>query len=69
MRHRWWAVIGVVVACVMSSACFGCSVVSPGEVGIVVNMAGSNRGVQDYPVRTGYVFYNPFTAVVAAVVR
>lgn len=43
------------------SACFvGCTRISPGHVGIVVNSSGSNRGVQDYPAVTGRVWYNPF---------
>ncbi len=36
-----------------------CTRIAPGHVGIEVSMAGSNRGVQDIPVRTGWVFYNP----------
>ena len=39
----------------------GCTRVGPGYVGIKVNMAGSNKGVQEYPARTGWVFYNPVT--------
>ena len=40
----------------------GCTRVGPGYAGIKVSMAGSNRGVGDYPVTTGWVFYNPITA-------
>ena len=39
----------------------GCTRVGPGYVGIKVNQAGSNRGVQELPARTGWVFYNPIT--------
>ena len=39
----------------------GCTRVGPGYVGIKVNQAGSNRGVQELPARTGWVFYNPVT--------
>jgi regulator of protease activity HflC (stomatin/prohibitin superfamily) len=39
----------------------GCTRVGPGYVGIVVNQWGSNRGVDDFPLRTGRVVYNPFT--------
>lgn len=42
------------------TAC-GYDVVEPGTVGIVVNMVGSDRGVDDMPLRTGRVFYNPVT--------
>lgn len=37
----------------------GCTRVGPGHVGIVVSMAGSNKGVADIPTTTGWVFYNP----------
>lgn len=30
-------------------------------MGIKVNLAGSNRGVQDVPIVTGWVFYNPIS--------
>lgn len=41
-----------------------CTTVKPGEVGIKVNNYGSSRGVQDYPILTGRVFYNPFSETV-----
>jgi regulator of protease activity HflC (stomatin/prohibitin superfamily) len=37
----------------------GCTRISPGHVGIVVNSSGSQRGVEDYPATTGRVWYNP----------
>jgi regulator of protease activity HflC (stomatin/prohibitin superfamily) len=39
-------------------------VVMPGYVGIVVKQSGSDRGVQDFPVRSGRVWYNPINEVV-----
>lgn len=39
----------------------GCSRVGPGYVGIKVNQAGTDRGVESYPLRTGWVWYNPIT--------
>ncbi len=40
----------------------GCNTkVRPGWVGIRVNNVGSGRGVQDIPIVTGLVWYNPFT--------
>src|SRR5712692_5342157 len=36
-----------------------CTKVVPGYVGIKVNNWGSQKGVQDYPLKTGMVFYNP----------
>ena len=35
--------------------------IDAGHVGVKVNLAGSARGVQDIPVVTGWVFYNPLT--------
>ena len=39
----------------------GCSRIGPGHVGIVINQAGSDKGVLSTPVQTGWVFYNPFS--------
>lgn len=39
----------------------GCSTIPPGWEGIKVNQVGMRRGVQEYPIMTGRVFYNPFT--------
>jgi len=33
--------------------------INAGYVGVEVNLAGSQRGAQDIPVRTGWVFYSP----------
>jgi regulator of protease activity HflC (stomatin/prohibitin superfamily) len=38
-----------------------CTRIGPGHVGIVVNQAGTNRGVEAYPAITGWKFYNPMT--------
>lgn len=35
-----------------------CTKVPPGYAGIVVNNYGSQRGVQDFPIKTGRVWYN-----------
>lgn len=42
----------------------GCTRVGPGNVGIVVSMAGSNKGVSEIPTTTGWVFYNPMGTTV-----
>lgn len=39
----------------------GCTKVPPGYVGIKVNQYGSQKGVEDFPVQTGMVWYNIFT--------
>lgn len=41
-------------------AAAACTRIDPGHVGIVVNMAGGNRGVDSIPTATGWTFYNPF---------
>lgn len=33
--------------------------IGAGQVGVEVNLAGSQRGASDIPVRTGWVFYSP----------
>ena len=33
--------------------------IGAGQVGVEVNLAGSQRGPADIPVRTGWVFYSP----------
>lgn len=44
------------------AACY--KVVQPGHVGIVVKQSGTDRGVQDFPVKSGRVWYNPVNEVV-----
>lgn len=48
----------------LSAVLTGCTRIGPGHVGIVVDQAGSNRGVLSTPVRTGWVFHNPFSSSV-----
>jgi regulator of protease activity HflC (stomatin/prohibitin superfamily) len=50
--------IGVVIA-VLFLGCQTTTRVDAGHVGIRVKYAGSDRGVQDMPVVTGWVVYNP----------
>jgi regulator of protease activity HflC (stomatin/prohibitin superfamily) len=52
--------LGVVVA-IFYLGCATTTRVDAGHVGIRVKLAGSDRGVQDMPVVTGWVFYNPLT--------
>jgi|CZKU01.1.fsa_nt_gi regulator of protease activity HflC (stomatin/prohibitin superfamily) len=48
-------------ALVMVIGCQATTRVDAGHVGIRVKLAGSDRGIQDMPVVTGWVFYNPLT--------
>lgn len=58
---RNMVVLGVVVIVVLISGCQMTTRVDAGHVGIRVRLAGSDRGVQDTPVVTGWVFYNPIS--------
>jgi len=56
-------VLAVIVLSLLVVA-VGCRVatrVDAGHVGIRVKLAGSDRGIQDMPVVTGWVFFNPLT--------
>jgi regulator of protease activity HflC (stomatin/prohibitin superfamily) len=52
----------MVCAALSLTGCY--RVVAPGHVGIVVKQAGSDRGVQDFPIQSGRVWYNPVNEVV-----
>jgi regulator of protease activity HflC (stomatin/prohibitin superfamily) len=56
------ASVPVIAGICLLTNCY--KVVMPGYVGIVVKQSGSNRGVQDFPVRSGRVWYNPINEVV-----
>jgi len=53
---------GAVLALLLVTSCY--KLVGPGYVGIVVKQSGSDRGVQDFPVQTGRVWFNPINEVV-----
>src|ERR1700677_974612 len=55
------AVLGAVVLVVTIAGCGMTTRVDAGHVGIRVRLAGSDRGIQDMPVVTGWVFFNPLT--------
>src|ERR1700755_2298002 len=48
----------------VSSFLVGVTRIEAGYVGIIVNLAGSQRGASEIPVRTGWVFYSPLTTQV-----
>ncbi len=54
----------VILALLAGSAGAACTTIPPGHVGIKVNAYGSNKGVDDYPVQTGRVTYNPWSTSV-----
>lgn len=53
--------IGLIVLLGIVLAIGGCSRVAPGYVGIKVSDYGDQKGVSDYPMQTGMIWYNPFT--------
>lgn len=53
----------ILVATVATAGC-GYTVVQPGHVGIQINLSGSDKGVQDLPLKTGRIFYNPINETV-----
>jgi regulator of protease activity HflC (stomatin/prohibitin superfamily) len=53
--------LAFVVALLLFAGCQMTMRVDAGHVGIRVKLAGSDRGVQDMPVVTGWVFYNPIS--------
>jgi regulator of protease activity HflC (stomatin/prohibitin superfamily) len=38
-----------------------CANIDPSEIGLIIERAGSNRGVHDIPTVSGYTSYNPLT--------
>lgn len=42
----------------------GCTRIGPGHAGIVINQAGSDKGVSEQTARTGWFFYNPISETV-----
>jgi regulator of protease activity HflC (stomatin/prohibitin superfamily) len=59
-------VAGILLLAFAVMTAIGCTKVEPGYAGIKVNNYGSQRGVQDFPIETGRVWYNPFTEDVYA---
>ncbi|EJX06519.1 Band 7 protein [gut metagenome] len=47
--------------CVLFGMMFAIDRIDSGQTGIIVNLAGSERGVDDAQVETGWVVYNRFT--------
>lgn len=56
MKYCFVTLLAIVMMGVTS-----CTRIEPGWVGIKVNQAGTNKGVEDYPMQTGWIFYFPLT--------
>jgi len=56
--------VAAVLAVFICACIFGCSTltrIDVGHVGVKVKLAGSDRGVRDMQLKTGWVFYNPLS--------
>ncbi len=51
--------IAGVILVMIASSIVHVTRINAGYVGVEVNLAGTQRGAQDIPVRTGWVFYSP----------
>lgn len=58
VRRHWGRLTMIAIIAISAS---GCKTVPPGHVGIRVELSGTDRGVQEIPLRTGRVWYNPIT--------
>ncbi len=57
---RVFAIVGVIIlGWILLTSVVRVTRINAGYVGVEVNLAGSQRGAQDIPVRTGWVFYSP----------
>jgi regulator of protease activity HflC (stomatin/prohibitin superfamily) len=52
-------IAGVIVGIVLLLNTVSVTRIGAGQVGVEVNLAGSQRGPSEIPVRTGWVFYSP----------
>ena len=52
---------GLALSLILFFTFVGFAMVEPGNVGIVVNLYGRDKGVQDYTMKTGMVIYSRFT--------
>jgi regulator of protease activity HflC (stomatin/prohibitin superfamily) len=58
---RYFKFIALLFVVICMQGCMGCTKVPPGYEGIRIKMYGRFRGVQDLPIVTGRVWYNPWT--------
>jgi regulator of protease activity HflC (stomatin/prohibitin superfamily) len=58
--------LGLIVAGILLLSVVRVTRIGAGFVGVEINLAGSQRGAQDIPVRTGWLFYSPLKTQVIA---
>jgi regulator of protease activity HflC (stomatin/prohibitin superfamily) len=57
---RWLGIaVALIVGWAILSNLMSVTRIDAGHVGIEINLAGSQRGPSDIPIRTGWVFYSP----------
>lgn len=62
-RHKLFLLLCMTgLICLSTTGCY--KIVQPGHAGLLIKQTGTDRGVQDYPIQTGRVFYNPFNEYV-----
>src|SRR5665213_2677287 len=59
IRRLFMFILAIIVVSIVG--CSASTRIDAGHVGIRVKLAGSDRGIQDMPVVTGWVFFNPAT--------
>lgn len=66
LRYIIVGAVGIVflLMIITTFSCVSYTTIEPGNVGIVVNRSGDNRGVQSVAVRTGRVWYNPWNTTI-----
>lgn len=55
-----FAGIALIVVAILFATMYSIERIDSGQTGIIVNLAGSDRGVDDAKVETGWVVYNRF---------
>jgi regulator of protease activity HflC (stomatin/prohibitin superfamily) len=63
-KIKWFVILGVSLLVAIVVGANSCTLVQPGHVGVRVERAGANRGVQDLPIVAGWVVYNPITEAI-----
>lgn len=57
----WGALAVIALVVVVFLSCFSIDRIDSGQTGVMVNLAGNDRGVDDAKIETGWVVYNRFT--------
>ncbi len=57
LSAKYMALAAICLCCSLLTGCY--KIVEPGHAGLLVKQTGGERGVQDYPIQSGRVFYNP----------